>query len=353
MIIKNQDIVSTVDTANNVGSILRKTREQNKQSIDFVSNVLKIREQYLRSIENGCLDNFLETPYIIGFVRSYAEYLGLNSKEIVCRFRKENIEVNNKNKLEFYSSILDKNKHTNFLLGIAIFASIALVLSQCLNVWFFKPVNNYSEFAPPIKNDSKLSKDSAISSSTKDIVDINQSKDINNVESNNNVKSNTQSSESSKNVSKLSSISTVQSTGTEKDLIPPNIIENNQNENTISSTITYNKDIKTETLGKNKLTEDSIVSSTSNVVLISKEDCWIEIRNRENKIMQQRLLYKGENYTIPSLEAGLIMTVGNAGGMSLLIDGKATKTLGHIGMVRRNIPLDTEWLKNNIELLRE
>jgi len=94
-------------------------------------------------------------------------------------------------------------------------------------------------------------------------------------------------------------------------------------------------------------TAEVATAPSSRVVLRAKEDCWIEIRDSSGKVVQKRLLRKGETYSAPS-HPGLSMTVGNAGALSLMVDGKATGTLGNIGAVRHDVPLDAERLKNGV-----
>lgn len=89
-------------------------------------------------------------------------------------------------------------------------------------------------------------------------------------------------------------------------------------------------------------------SSNSRVVLRASEDCWIEIRDRSGKVVLTRLLRKGESYSAPS-RPGLVMTVGNAGALNVDVDGREAPGLGRAGMVRHDVPLDPERLKNGVE----
>jgi tetratricopeptide (TPR) repeat protein len=43
---------------------------------------------------------------------------------------------------------------------------------------------------------------------------------------------------------------------------------------------------------------------------------------------------------------GLVFTAGNAGGTELVVDGVATASLGGLGVIRRNVPLDPELIKD-------
>ena len=76
-----------VDEAQNVGELLRNTRLKKGKTLGDVSKDLCIRKFYLEAIENLSSKDLPPVPYGLGFVRSYAEYLGLNSPRIVQAYR--------------------------------------------------------------------------------------------------------------------------------------------------------------------------------------------------------------------------------------------------------------------------
>ena len=76
-----------VDEAQNVGELLRNTRLKKGKTLGDVSKDLCIRKFYLEAIENLSSKDLPPIPYGLGFVRSYAEYLGLNSPRIVQAYR--------------------------------------------------------------------------------------------------------------------------------------------------------------------------------------------------------------------------------------------------------------------------
>ena len=80
---------SPLSTEGKVGSMLRDVRIKKKIELEKVAKDLYIKATYLSAIENSDYDNIPEHPYGIGFVRSYASYLGLNSSRIVQIFKEE------------------------------------------------------------------------------------------------------------------------------------------------------------------------------------------------------------------------------------------------------------------------
>lgn len=86
-------------------------------------------------------------------------------------------------------------------------------------------------------------------------------------------------------------------------------------------------------------------AATGKVVLRAKLESWVQITNEKGESVFSRVLRAGETYTVPN-ENGLMMTTGNAGGVEVLLDGKKLKSLGSVGLVRRDFPLDPKKLKD-------
>lgn len=72
-----------------VGQELRAARQRLGEDIRSVAAALRIRREHLEALEQGELDRLPGRTYAIGFVRSYADYLGLDSAAIVQRFKQE------------------------------------------------------------------------------------------------------------------------------------------------------------------------------------------------------------------------------------------------------------------------
>jgi hypothetical protein len=83
------------------------------------------------------------------------------------------------------------------------------------------------------------------------------------------------------------------------------------------------------------------LASPSRVVLRASEDCWIEIRDNSGQIVASRLMHKGDAFPVPPRQ-GLTLTVGNAGALTVLVDGSPMPPLGKTGMVRHDVPLDPD-----------
>ncbi|HXJ00011.1 MAG TPA: helix-turn-helix domain-containing protein [Micropepsaceae bacterium] len=72
-----------------VGQDLRKARQRKGEDLTQIARVLKIRKDYLDALEESNFDAIPGRAYTIGFVRSYAQYLGLDAPGCVERVKVE------------------------------------------------------------------------------------------------------------------------------------------------------------------------------------------------------------------------------------------------------------------------
>jgi cytoskeleton protein RodZ len=75
------------------------------------------------------------------------------------------------------------------------------------------------------------------------------------------------------------------------------------------------------------------------VVIRATADSWIQIRDARQSVLLTRVLKAGESCRAPA-RPGLSMRTGNAGGLEITVDGVAAPPIGGRGMVRRNVALD-------------
>ena len=80
------------------------------------------------------------------------------------------------------------------------------------------------------------------------------------------------------------------------------------------------------------------------VVFHAVEPTYIEVRSVEtDEVLVGRLLVAGERYRVPD-RRGLVLSVGNAGGLEVTVDGVPIPRLGAAGAVLRHIPIDGDLL---------
>jgi cytoskeletal protein RodZ len=77
-------------------------------------------------------------------------------------------------------------------------------------------------------------------------------------------------------------------------------------------------------------------------------DSWIEIQNKNSKILVSKIIKKDEKIKLP-YEEDLTLVTGNAGGIIIQINGNKINNIGSSGEVKRNISLNFENLIKFIE----
>jgi len=69
-----------------IGTTLRETRVRRKIDITTVEDAIKIRAKFLRALEDEEWEILPDDAYVRSFLRTYAEYLGLDAQLIVDEY---------------------------------------------------------------------------------------------------------------------------------------------------------------------------------------------------------------------------------------------------------------------------
>ncbi len=95
----------TADTpldGDEAGTVLRKARLKTGEDLKSVSDKLRIRRPYLEALEESRHEDLPGRAYAIGFVRTYAVYLGLDAAKLVALYKSETeVETDESNLAEF------------------------------------------------------------------------------------------------------------------------------------------------------------------------------------------------------------------------------------------------------------
>lgn len=81
---KATDLEIDVD---DIGTILKSSRLKQKKTLEEISSELCIRKIYLTALEEGNYDVLPPIPYGIGYIRTYARFLGLNPERAVKLYK--------------------------------------------------------------------------------------------------------------------------------------------------------------------------------------------------------------------------------------------------------------------------
>lgn len=286
------------DDAQNVGELLRNTRLKKGKTLGDVSKDLCIRKVYLEAIENLDTKNLPQMPYGLGFVRSYSEYLGLNSARIVQAYRQAAYADEGKEIINEENAASAPEYNGPGLLHICIgLIGIAAVFA----IW--SGVSSYSQSKQVPEEKEVLESDVVpepviIEENDASLSEMGIDDAVNNEESSENL----QNSEQDASVE-----------GAEKKV----------------------EKTEPEPIAEEK-TEDSDATTVPHIQIVFSGPSWLELK-QGNKVLLSGIYSKGFKYDVPN-EMGFIVSVGRYYNVDFYVDGKLTKIAS--AMKQTNISLD-------------
>jgi cytoskeletal protein RodZ len=133
--------------ADEIGSRLREARMRAKIDINEVETRTKIRAKYLRAMENEEWDLLPGEVYVKSFLRTYGEYLGLDTRQLIDDFRRR-YERPDDHELRPIAPLGRDRDRTPRRRGIPPWLVIAAVLVVVVVVLFFVGRNSPGPKSP-------------------------------------------------------------------------------------------------------------------------------------------------------------------------------------------------------------
>ncbi len=70
-----------------IGALLKEARESKGLEVEDAAKALKIRPYYIEILESGDVSSVSNEIYITGYLKSYANWLGIGSNEVVSKLK--------------------------------------------------------------------------------------------------------------------------------------------------------------------------------------------------------------------------------------------------------------------------
>lgn len=136
----------------NLGETLRSTRETKGISLQQAEDDIKIRKKYLQALEEEDYDVIPGRVYAKGFLRNYANYLGLDPDEIMMEYKLLNAPVKeNYRKVDIEASISKRRSNSRsdkraYLLTVLV-AVLAIATLVGFNLYYKKQPGRFKQFS--------------------------------------------------------------------------------------------------------------------------------------------------------------------------------------------------------------
>ena len=284
------------EKASSIGTLLCATRMRLGKDLQHIAEVLHIRYNFLVAIEDGRYEDLPGQAYAIGFVRAYADHLGLDGGEIVRRYKEESSGVKRKATYEFPLPTADSGIPSGMLLLCAV-----VVGMLAYGIWYSLAGSDRSAIQliqeVPDRLAATIQKDPPTEPTTS------------------------------------------------ADATPPTPEESAAPETAPVDTITAAGESPAVTPVANApapTSEQVAVDPTGVVELRAKSDIWVTFREPQ-KGERTQLLKKAEVYRVPE-PRGTILVTGSAKDLEILVDGQLVPA-GDEGVFAKGVILDPQRLK--------
>ena len=310
-----------------VGAMLRDRRVELKQDIDTVARQTHIKVSYLKAIEEGRRRDLPGAAYVIGFVRTYADYLGFDGNRLVDDFHAQ--LAGDRKRAQDVQAATEPPRMSIGPVGIAAIVLTLAVVS--FFAWgYFSDTGNTdtaaTEEAPDVDGEDAVAEGDAAppDASGEDPADQ------------------TASTESEPTATADATAPTPDQAAPDPVATATPPVEDQLPPQEADAAPTAEQDPAQPQGAANA---ESGEGTAGKIVLRAKLESWVQVTNAKSEAIFSRVLRAGETYVVPN-EPGLMLTTGNAGGIEIVLDGKKLKSLGSVGLVRRDVPLDPAKLKD-------
>jgi cytoskeleton protein RodZ len=272
-----------------VGALLRDARLRRGMTIADVAQNLRIRGAVLEAMEAGQFEKLPNGAYAVGFLRSYADFLGLDRDEIVRRVKAETAAIGARTELIFPIPV-DESRLPS---GIVVMVSI-LLAGGAYGLWYYHTagervaitrVDPVPEQLAPTNSPSKAEAATVVSPRT--------------------------------------------------ETPPPAVVASPP---AAPLPVVAAPQLATLPPPTEPLRQFGD-SAGSRIVIKATGDSWLQVRDAGGNIIFSRILRTGESYAAPD-QPGQVFATGSAGMLDITVDGKKAPPVGRPGFIRRDVPLD-------------
>jgi cytoskeleton protein RodZ len=308
-----------VPSAARVGADLRAARERLGWTLPAIAGHLRIRLPFLQAIEDGRVELLPGNAYAIGFLRTYAQALGLDPDEVARRFRAEAAEANRKTELNFPAPVPERGVPAGAIVLVGALIAVGAYVGWYKMSATTHPTASMVQPVPdrlaPLAEKPAPPPPAATGPAPSETAEADPP---------------------------MPSVAPSQAAAA----MPPAHTMPSSPGPSVATPLPQPVALAAPApvpLPPQGL--DATRLDGPRIVLRAKADAWIQVREKSGQVLLNRVLRAGETWQVPA-KGTLLLTTGNAGGTELLVDGQPTASLGIDGGVRRDLPLDADAIKD-------
>lgn len=320
------DDVHQENDPDSLGAVLRARREELGLSLTQVEAWLRIRVVYIEALESGKIATLPGTAYAVGFLRTYADALGLDGAAMVSRFRQGSpASMERVPPLSFPQPVSDRTIPLGLWVGIGLVAVVAAYAGyyhfSAAPVETARYVPPANELMPGVTEKGTTSPQIASVLPERGEAPTPRSAPTTAAAAPGTPVSGATAPDPGPSTPETASSPSAPATGVPPSVAPAvNSVPAVMPQEAASSPVT------------STLSPDAIVVEAS-------ADSWVQIKDHNGGVVLNRVLKAGENWQADGSGAPYRMTVGNAGGITLRAGNVTTGPLGRAGAVLRGVPV--------------
>ena len=371
-------------TPSAVGAMLRATRQRYGWDLEDVEHALRIRIVHLQAIEDGRFEDLPGPAYAVGFVRAYADHLGLEREEVVSHFRDEISDLPRRTRLNFPTPIPESRVPSGAILLISL-----AVAAVAYGGWYYLTMKNRSGlelvtevpqkladmFKPQYENppateaaaSTVTHEEGTPSSAPAPAPDANAQPGTAPVAASSPATGPAPAAgpapalpapvSTSAPASTPAPVSTPAPASTpasgaapaSSPALPqvateaaPNGTDGSpKTEPSVSEQFAALPVAPGDSGGEGSVFGKS--NTNARIVIRANADSWVQVRDNEGELILTRMLRAGDSYRVPNKD-GLTLLTGNAGALEIYVDGRKAPPIGPGGAIRRDVALDADRL---------
>jgi cytoskeleton protein RodZ len=333
------DVVRPKDDS--VGEMLRTARLSKNQTIEEVSTALRIRHVQLRAIEENNIDALPGITYAVGFVRSYANYVGLNGAEVVHKFKAEQGHASAQSKLDFPEPVAESRMPDPLMVGAgALLAALVLVL------WVI-----YSSMNGSVGKEAEQIQPApaeAVSEVTAEVQPEAQPAQPETPPATTAAEAAPAAAPVVEPAPALPPAPGEATTSTapvqpETAAVPAPVATPASAPAVAEAPVAPAPAVEK----KAEAGDDSVIKikhGKSRITLQANQPSWVQITDSKGDVVYKKVLRPGDTYYVPDQD-GLSLVTSNAGGLKISVDGKAVQAIGKSGEILRGVDLNPADMK--------